>query len=597
MKDYFKLLRFLRGHVPILSLASACMLISTLLDGFQLSLLVPMTDKILSKSKIILPSKVPDFLARLIDKMNGMDSMTLLWMLPIAVIAMLLVKGFFGFWYGYLMNEVSQRVMRDIRYKLYEKIQGLSMDYFSTKRVGELISRITNDVQVIENAVSYGVTDLIRQTFTIFMFVGIAFFIYFKVALIVFVLFPLVAWPMNLIGKRLRQLSKSSQEKMADINSLLLETISGIKVVKAFCTEKYETNRFKSQNHDYYKLKMKSIRRTLLITPITEILGGFFGLAILWWLGKQVIGGQVSFGIFVLFFGSIMSIISPLKKLSNVHVITQQALAANDRIYDVLDARPTVVEKSLARELAPVKNSIQLENITFCYDIESGDVLKDINLGIKVGEIVAIVGPTGTGKTTLVNLIPRFYDPTLGAVKIDGIDVRDVTFKSLRSQIGIVAQDTILFNDTVKANIAYGNFQANMEQIEAAAKKAYAHLFIEKMPQGYETVIGDRGFRLSGGEKQRIAIARAILKNPPLLILDEATSQLDSESEKFVQEALDALMQRRTVICIAHRLSTIKKATNIVVLDHGRIVGAGRHDDLLRNCPLYKRLYDTQFEM
>ncbi len=597
MKEYLRLLRFLKGHSGILGLATVFMLISTIFDGVQLSLIVPLTDKILTKNKIIIPGNVPDFARHIIDKINATDPMTLLWGMPVVVMIMLLLKGFFGFWYGYLMNDVSQRVMRDIRFRLYERIQTLSLDYFSKKRVGELIARITNDVQVIENAVSYGVTDLIRQTFTILMFIGIAFFIYFKVALMVFLIFPLVALPMQQIGRKLRKLSKNSQEKMADINAHLLETISGVRVVKAFCMENYEIKRFHGQNHDFYKLKMKAIRRTLIITPMTEILGGIFGVAIIWWLGRQVIQGEVSFGVFVLFFGSIMSIISPLKKLTNVHVITQQALAANDRIYEVLDAQPTVIEKPQAQQLPVLKEGIALDHVSFSYDQESGEVLRNITLDINVGEIVAIVGPTGTGKSTVVSLIPRFYDPQRGTVKVDGIDVREITLQSLRNQIGIVAQETILFNDSVRANIAYGRLDATNEEIKAAAFKAFAHAFIEKMPNGYATVVGDRGFRLSGGEKQRVAIARAILKNPPILILDEATSQLDSESEKFVQEALDELMKGRTVICIAHRLSTIKKADKIVVLDHGQIVGQGQHEDLLKVCNLYKRLYETQFQM
>ena len=382
---------------------------------------------------------------------------------------------------------------------------------------------------------------------------------------------------------------------MADINSLLLETISGVKVVKAFCMEKYETNRFKRQNYDFYKLKMKSIKRVLAISPVTELIGVACGMVLIFGLGHQVMSGQFSFGVFILFFGSIMSIISPIKKLANVHAITQQALAANERIYDILETKPTVVEKPDAKELPVIKENIKIEHVFFHYDQESGVVLKDIHLEIKVGELVAIVGPTGTGKSTLVNLIPRFYDPTSGSVTIDGINLKEVSFKSLRGQIGIVAQETILFNDTVRANIAYGNLEASKEEIEAAAQKAFAHSFIMKMPKGYDTLIGDRGFRLSGGEKQRIAIARAILRNPPILILDEATSQLDSESEKFVQEALDELMKARTVIAIAHRLSTIFKANKIIVLDQGRIVGLGSHDKLLETCGLYKRLYQTQF--
>ncbi|MDO8580233.1 MAG: ATP-binding cassette domain-containing protein, partial [Candidatus Omnitrophota bacterium] len=310
-----------------------------------------------------------------------------------------------------------------------------------------------------------------------------------------------------------------------------------------------------------------------------------------------VINNHLSLGIFVLFFGSIMSIISPIKKLGNVNAIMQQALSATQRIYDVLDAPITVSEDPKAKALPEMCRGISLNNVTFQYHEESGLILKEINLTINKGELVAIVGPTGAGKTTLVNLISRFYDPTTGSVDIDGTDVKTLTFESLRQQIGIVSQSTILFHDTVKANIAYGHSHADQPSIEAAARKAYAHHFIEQMPLGYNTVIGDQGIRLSGGEKQRLSIARAILKNPPILILDEATSQLDSESEKYIQEALDELMKGRTVIAIAHRLSTVTRADKIVVLEHGRMVGLGSHEELLRTCPLYERLHRMQFSI
>lgn len=559
--------------------------------------MVPITDKILSKGTIILPGKAPEFITNLIDQINATPSMTLLWVMAVGVVVMFILKGFFGFWYGYLMNDVSQKVMRDIRFQLYERIQTLSLEYFGKKRSGELIARITNDVQVVENAVSYGITDFIYQTFKVIMLTAILFFIYFKLAVLTFLLFPLIALPMRQIGKRLRKLSKSSQEKMADINSFLIETISGVRIVKAFCMESYEIKRFAQQNQDFYKIKMKGLQRSLLVNPITELVGVFCGVAIFWWMGRQVIAGSVSFGIFGFFFGSMMSLINPLKKLANVNALTQQALAANERIYDVLESKPTVVESPDAKQIGIIRDRIKLQDISFQYDKESGDVLKNINLEIRAGELVAIVGPTGTGKSTLVNLIPRFYDPSCGVVMMDGVNLRDVSFQSLRGQIGIVTQETILFNDTVRNNIAYGYLDASLKEIESAAQKAFAHQFIMEMPSAYNTIIGDRGFRLSGGEKQRIAIARAILKNPPILILDEATSQLDSESERLVQEALDKLMNERTVVCIAHRLSTIKKATKIVVLNEGQIVGLGTHEELLKTCSLYQRLYETQFQM
>ncbi|OGX24955.1 MAG: hypothetical protein A2787_06275 [Omnitrophica WOR_2 bacterium RIFCSPHIGHO2_01_FULL_48_9] len=597
MQNYLRLLSFLKHHKRIFLPAVFFMGISSLFEGIQFSLLVPLTDILFTHKKVVVPPEAPAFIGTIVGYVNSIDSETLFKFLIAAVAGLILVKNFVTFWYGYLMNDLSQRIMRDIRDQLYAKIQNLSLDYFSKKRGGELISRITNDVLLIENATSYGVTDLFRQTFTVLVFVIIAFAIHPKAAFIVFFILPLVAVPMSQIGRRLRKLAKSSQERMADINTLLLETISGVKVVKAFCTEDYEIDRFKRQNFDFYKIRMKSIKRILLISPATEILGFFCGIVIILWLGRQVMDQHLSFGVFTLFMGSIMSIISPIKKLGNVNAITQQALAASERIYDVLDAKITVMEKPKASFLPVLRNKITIENVSFQYDEESGGVLQDINLEIKCGELVAVVGPTGTGKSTLVNLIPRFYDSTQGAVRFDGVNVRDVTFASLRGQIGIVTQENILFNDTVQANISYGYRKATQAEIEEAARKAFAHQFIIKMPQGYETFIGDRGFRLSGGEKQRIAIARAILKNPPILILDEATSQLDSESEKFVQEALDKLMQGRTVIAIAHRLSTIKKANKIVVLEHGRIVGLGTHDELLETCALYQRLYETQFNM
>jgi subfamily B ATP-binding cassette protein MsbA len=597
MRNYVKLLRFLNGHRKLFSTAVLTMLVASFFEGFQLSLLVPMTDRIFNNKKIVVPNELPGFIEAGIEKLNSIDQVTLFWAFPLFVIIVLLVKHVFVFGYQYLMSDVSQRIMRDARYQLYEKIQNLSLDYFSKKRTGELISRITHDVNIVENALSYGITDLFRQSFMIVIFITIAFSIYPKAALIIFFVFPLIGFPMSSIGRRLRKISKGTQEKMADINTLLLETISGIQLVKAFGTEDYETKRFKAKNHDYYKLRMKSIKRLIVISPMTEIFGAICGTGVILWMGRIVMSGDLSFGVFILFFGSIMSIISPIKKLGNVNALTQQALAANERIYDVLDERQTVVEKPRAAHLSEMKESVRIEGVDFHYGDESAVVLKGINLEVQKGEIVAIVGPTGTGKTTLVNLIPRFYDPVRGAVKMDGIDLRDVSFRSLRDQIGIVTQESILFNDTVRANISYGHPDTALADVEAAAKKAFAHAFITKMPQGYETMIGDRGFRLSGGEKQRLSIARAILRNPPILILDEATSQLDSESEKYVQEALDLLMRGRTVVAIAHRLSTIKKADKIVVLRHGQLIGIGPHEQLLETCPLYKKLYEMQFQM
>ena len=597
MKNYLKMLSFIKDYKKLFFIALGAMMIASFFKIFELSLLVPLIDRIFNNKPIVVPNELPSFFANLIERLNQIEPKSLFRLMPFIVLIGMILKHAFIYTYQFFMNDLSQKIMRDVRQKLYAKIQNFSLDYFSEKRTGELMSRITYDVQVIENAVSYGVTDLFVQSFAILGFVSVAFLIHFKAAIIILVVFPLIIWPMTKIGKKLRKLAKQSQERMADINSILLETISGIKVVKAFCTEKFEIDRFHGKNHDFYKLRMKAVRRLLLLGPITEIFGVICGIIMILWLGQQVMEAQLSFGIFILFFAAIMSVISPVKKLGNVNALTQQALSANMRIYDILDSEPSVQEAAQPKKIGEIQKKIEIKNVRFQYDKESGDILKDINLEINVGELVAIVGPTGTGKSTLVNLIPRFYDPYEGSVSLDGEDIKGISFKSLRSQIGIVAQETFLFNDTVGNNIAYGARNASQEEIEDAAKKSYAHRFIKEMPNQYMTTIGDRGFRLSGGEKQRIAIARAILKNPPILILDEATSQLDSESEKFVQEAVDDLMRGRTVIAIAHRLSTIKKADKIIVLQEGRIAGSGKHSDLLKTCQLYKRLYETQFQM
>jgi len=455
-----------------------------------------------------------------------------------------------------------------------------------------MISRITNDVRLVENAVSYGSTDLVYQTALVVIFLCLTFFLNFKLAVVSVALVPLVAFPITKVGKVLRKLSKRSQEKMADINSLLYETIIGTRIVKAFNMEGYEIEKFNRANFDYYKISMKSIKRMLFLSPLTEILGCFAAVFILSWCGKDILTGKISFGVFGVSMGALLSLIRPFKKLSQVNSINQQAVAASERIHEVLETSPTVVDKPGAQELTAFKNTIVFDNVWFNYG--DNEVLKGVKLEIKKGSMLAIVGPSGTGKSTLVDLIPRFYDPKKGRVLIDGLDIKEVSLHSLREQIGIVTQETILFNDTIRANIAYGNIGATQKDIEQAAVQAHAHEFIGHLPNGYDTVIGDRGMKLSGGERQRIAIARALLKNPPILLLDEATSQLDSEAERIVQEALDRLIQGRTVFVIAHRLSTVRNAHRIVVLERGTLVEQGSHAELIAKDGLYTRLYRMQ---
>jgi len=592
MKDYLKLLKFVRPYYGLFAIAIVCMGFSAVFDGVSLAMMVPLADKVLTNKKIIIPAKLPDFLASFVDKINNTAPETLLGYMVISVLALFFLKGVFGFFQSYFMSDIGQRVVRDIKAKLYAKIQSLSLNYFTHKRGGELMSRITNDVKLVENAVSYGSTDLIYQSLQVVIFAVVIFFIYFKMALVSLVFLPLISLPIIKVGKVLRKLSKHSQEKIADTNSLLYETIMGARIVKAFNMEEYEINKFNRVNTDYYKLSIKSIKRTLLLNTSTEFLGCVAGVLVFFWGGREVIAGKLSFGVFGLFLGSLLSLIRPFKKLSQVNALNQQAMAASERIHEVLETEPSVKEPLVPKEITGFKQSIRFNDVWFSY--ADAQVLKGVNLEVGYGQMLAIVGPSGTGKSTLVDLIPRFYDPQKGGVFIDGIDVRDFSLKSLRNQVGIVNQETILFNDTIRANIAYGKPDASDKEVEEAAKKAHAHDFISKCPQGYDTIIGDRGVKISGGERQRIAIARALLKNAPILILDEATSQLDSTSERIVQEALDSLVCGRTVFVIAHRLSTVRNANRIIVLDKGVIVEQGTHSQLLEQRGLYKRLYNAQ---
>jgi subfamily B ATP-binding cassette protein MsbA len=568
------------------------MAFSAVFDGISLAMIVPLADKVLTNKEIIIPGKLPSFLAGLVDRLNNTPAQAMLSALAFGILILFFLKGVFGFLQSYIMSDIGQRIVRDIRLKLYAKLQGLSLDYFTKKRGGEMISRVTNDVKVVENAVSYGSTDLIYQGLQVIIFTFLTFFIYFKMALVSFVLLPLISLPIIKVGRALRKLSKKSQDKMADINSILYETIIGTRIVKAFNMEEYEIGKFNRVNHEYYKISMKSIKRLLLLGPGTEFLGCIAGIFVFFWGGKEVIAGRLSFGVFGLFLGALLSLIRPFKKISQVNSLNQQAIAASERIYEVLETNPSVVEGAGASELSAFKERIVFEDVWFDYG--GAQILKGINLEVKKGQMLAIVGLSGSGKSTLVDLIPRFYDPTRGRIIIDGYDAKDLTFKSLRRQIAIVTQETILFNDTIRANIAYGDLLACDKDIEAAASQAYAYDFIRNLEQGFNTIIGDRGVKLSGGERQRIAIARALLKNPSILILDEATSQLDSQAERLVQEALDKLVQGRTVFVIAHRLSTVRNAQKIVVLDKGMIMEAGTHSQLIEKEGLYSQLYRMQ---
>ena len=516
------------------------------------------------------------------------------------IICCALAKGLFEYYQSYLMAYIGQRTIMDIRNELYSHLQRLSLDYFIRHRTGQIISHLTNDVMLLQRAIVSVPANLIRGGLTVIGLTFLLFYLHWRWAVIIMVVFPLVILPLRKFGKRLRKISKKSQEKMADIYSLLQEKILGIMMIKSFCMEKAEAEKFEQENSNFFKIIMKAMRVVAIQSPVMEFIATLGLASVLVIAGYEVISGKTTIGTFFAFVAAISSMYKPVKNFASLNEQIQQALAASERIFYVLDTKSFVVELPQAKVLLPLREKVVFEKVSFSYPQEGSSkenelVLEDINLEVSKGEILALVGPSGGGKTTIANLIPRFYDPIKGRIKVDGQDIREVTLKSLRGQMGIVTQETILFNDTIRNNIAYGDPEAPFEKIVNCARIANAHEFIMELPQGYETVIGERGVKLSGGQKQRIAIARAILKEPEILIFDEATSSLDSESELLVQEALDRLMKNHTTFVIAHRLSTIRKADRIIVIDRGRIVEVGKHEELMERNGLYRKLYELQF--
>ncbi len=518
----------------------------------------------------------------------------MLLIIPFGVLIIFFIRGVGAFGQQYFMNYVGQSIIRRLRNMLYNRIQDLPLTFFHEEKTGVLMSRITNDVNIIRMMVSTSATSVLRDVFTVIGLSCVIFYRDWKMALGAIIILPIAFYPITYFGRKIRRVSTGCQEAMADLNSFLHETFSGNKIVKAFGMEEYEKKRFAKKTLNLFRLEMKQVAVDALSSPVMDFLAGVGIAFIIWYGGSRVIQGSSTAGTFFSFMTAVLMLYDPVKKLSNVNNTIQQGLAATDRVFDIIERKSDIKDPENPVVIKDSPHNVVFENVGLTYDKKTW-VLKNINLSVKEGEILALVGMSGGGKTSLVNLIPRFYDVSRGKILIDGIDVRDISISSLRKQIAVVTQETILFDDTVKNNIAYGKPDATPEEIENAAKSAYAHDFIMSFPKGFDTRIGELGNRLSGGEKQRICIARALIKDAPILILDEATSALDTESEMLVQKALENLMKGRTTFVIAHRLSTINYANRIVVIVKGKIVEQGTHKELMGLGREYYKLYQMQF--
>lgn len=537
---------------------------------------------------------IPWIIKDMIDEVLADKNGTMLNWIAAIIIAIFVVRGLF--WYGqnYLMSYVGQSVIIDIRAAVFKKLQRLSVSFYDKNKTGTIMSYVTNDVNALQSAMVENTIEMITEGFILIGSVVAMIYLDWRLTLFTVCTFPVVLWFMEFFGKKIRKTGGRIQECTADITSVLQESVASARVIKSFVREDYEVDRFDVENRANFRANMKNAQLMATLTPVVELVAAIGVTMIIWYGGNNVINGTITAGSLVAFLTYAVNISNPIKRLTRVIGNIQKALAAAQRVFMIIDMPEEIAESRDAKQLPEVSGKVEFQNVSFAYD-DKGNVITDLSFSVKPGEVIAIVGPSGAGKSTIANLLPRFYDVNKGDIKIDGHSVREVTLDSLREQVGIVPQETMLFNGSVYNNILYGRLDATKEEIEAAAKAANAHDFIMQLTDGYETKLGDRGVNLSGGQRQRIAIARAILKNPRILILDEATSALDTESERVVQEALDRLMVGRTSFVIAHRLSTVKNADKILVLEKGNLVESGTHDELLALDGLYAHLYKIQY--
>ncbi len=536
---------------------------------------------------------IPFIIKHFIDQISHLKSIQVLQTISLELVAVVVLRSLSGFGEDYLSAYIGQHITLDIRSQLNRRLQRMPLAFFNRTPSGMMMSRVVNDVSVISSGITDGAFSVIGEGARLIAVLGAAFWIDWKLALIAFVVFPCAVGPVMAFSRRMRKLTKKAQKQMSGITSLLQEAYQGNRVVKAFGMEEYERERFDVELRRLFKFYMRAAVIKASTGPMIEAMAAIAFLIALWYGTASVIHGTRSIGTFGAFLAAMLIVYEPFKRLARINNTVQQSLGASERVFDMMDQPIEIHDAPDSAVLGPVNHSIRLENVSFRYAKEW--VLRDINLEIPAGKVVALVGMSGGGKSTLADLIPRFHDVQEGRITVDNLDVREIRLESLRAQIGIVTQHTFLFNDTIRANIAYGSQARTEEQVIAAATAANAHNFIIQLPRGYSTMVGEMGVRLSGGERQRIAIARALLKDAPILILDEATSSLDSESERAVQDALETLMRNRTTLVIAHRLSTVRRADKIIVLVRGRIVEEGTHDELFARGQEYRKLYDLQF--
>lgn len=571
MDRYKQLLAFIKPYKMRLALGVVCMIVAAL--GYLV---------------------VPWLIRNVVDGVLQNKDLGLLTLIVIAILIIFLIRGFATYGQNYMMAYVGQRVVIDIRETLFKHLQRLDQAYFDTRKTGVIMSNITSDVGALQQAIVDNLISFMTEGVTLVGSLVFMFYLDWKLSLLTLIIVPVVLGLTNVFGKRLRSAGHEVQGRTADITAFLQEVISSARVIRSFARESFEFKRFEKENKNNFDAAMKATKLTAIMGPMVEFSAAIAVVVILWYGGYSVVQGYITAGSLIAFLIYAINLANPVKRLTQVYGNIQKALAAGDRVIDILETQPHVKELPTAKTMDHVKGEVHFDNVQFSYDAENL-ALKGVTLHVKPGETVAIVGPSGAGKSTIANLLPRFYDVTGGSIRIDGMDIREATFTSLRENIGLVPQDTMLFNASVRDNILYGRLDATDEEVLAAAKAANAIEFIEKLPQGFDTMVGERGNSLSGGQRQRIAIARAILKNPSILILDEATSALDTESEKIVQEALERLMKGRTALVIAHRLSTVQHADHIVVLQQGSVVEEGTHDELLALQGLYSHLYTVQF--